>query len=304
MNKIPVGRTLAEAFRFTFTFAGLEKIIALIWLPVVTLTVGGYFVMAPQLGGMASALESGDMARQGPMIATLFMFELVALILIAVVAVAITREILNPLKRPVFLRFGLGGMEFRVVGAMIGIYILFLLFLIGWMIVAMVLGYLLNVVLPAGTGILADGVKRTFAFGVLIALVLSPALLYLLLRLAFFVVPSVVVDGKFGIERSWKLSKGNFWRILGITLAVGIPVVLVSVAIQAAVLGVDSLNPHFELIGHQAARMQQQAVQMHRLADNMPLLMGLNFLLAPFTYGLMFSAPAFAYKAVTAIENT
>lgn len=302
MNKIPVTRTIAEAFRFTF--AGLEKVIGLIWLPVVTLTIGGYFVTAPLVRGMATAMQTGNLAQEGPMMATIFLFDLVSLVLVSVIAVAIAREILNPLKRPVFLRFALGATEFRLVGALIGLYVLLIVFAVVWVLLSFGLGYLLDSVVPSGAGVAAAGFQRTVAFAVLVGLLLSPVLLYLMLRLSFFVVPSVVMDGKFGIERSWQLSKGNFWRILGITLAIGLPIVAVWVAMEVGVLGWDVLNPHFELIGNKAAQMQHSVEQMQRTSDNLPLLMGLNFLLAPFTNGLLFSAPAFAFKALSEADKT
>ena len=302
MNKIPVTRTIAEAFRFTF--AGLEKVIGLIWLPVVTLTIGGYFVTAPMIRQMGVAMQTGNMAQQGPMLATIFLFDLVSLVLVSVIAVAIAREILSPLKRPVFLRFALGATEFRLVGALIGLYVLLIVFAVIWAVVSFGLGYLLNSVVPGGAGVAAAGFQRALGFGVLVGLLLSPALLYVMLRLAFFVVPSVVVDGKFGIERSWQLSKGNFWRILGITLAIGVPILAVWLALEVGVLGWDALNPHFELIGHQAEQMRHSAEQMQKTSDNLPLLMGLNFLLAPFTNGLLFSAPAFAFKALNEADRT
>ncbi|MDE2184342.1 MAG: hypothetical protein KGJ78_15080 [Alphaproteobacteria bacterium] len=297
MNKIPVTRTIAEAYRFTF--AGLEKVIGLVWLPVVTLTVGSYFAVGPQLSGLAAAMESGDIGRQGPIMAGMFLFELVCIVLVSVIAVAITREILNPLKRPLFLRFGLGGMEFRLVGAMIGLYVLMIFFILALIALAAALGFFVNSLMPAGPAGLA-GPSRGAAFAVLIGLVLSPVLLYIMVRLSFLVAPSVVMEGKYGIERSWRLTKGNFWRIVAISLAVALPILVVSMVAQFAILGPEYFNPHLELLKDQAAQARHSAENMRKLAANLPLLMGANFLLAPFLYGLMFATPAFAYKALTA----
>lgn len=58
MKKIPVGRTVAEAYRFTFL--GLEHVIGAIWLPVVILTVGAYFITGPYLTAESAMLENGD----------------------------------------------------------------------------------------------------------------------------------------------------------------------------------------------------------------------------------------------------
>ena len=64
MNKIPVLQTIKESYRFTF--GGLGTVIGLIWLPIIIMTVGGYFAMVPYISGMAGALESGDMSQAGP----------------------------------------------------------------------------------------------------------------------------------------------------------------------------------------------------------------------------------------------
>lgn len=297
MNKIPVGRTVAEAYRFAF--AGVERVIGVIWLPALTLAVGGYFVTGPYLTGMADALEAGDLGQQGPLWARMFAFELVSVVLLAVMAVAITREILDPLKRPLFLRFGLGATEFRLVGALVGLYVLLLVFAIVCAILAVVLGFVLDRVLPGAVSLTsAAGARRGLGLAALVGLCLSPVLIYVFARLSFLVVPSVVMEGRFGLERSWQLTRGNVLRIIAIGLAVGLPITLVSFAAQAAVLGLDAFNPHFELIGDQAAQAHQTVEQLRHTAANLPLLMAVEFVLLPFTCGLGFAAPAFAYRAL------
>jgi len=295
MNKIPVGKTIAETYRFTFVH--LERVIGVIWLPVVLLTVGEYFVSGNYLSGMANAMDSGDFASQGPLLARLFGFELVSLALMAMIGVAITREILQPLQRPLFLRFGLGGTELRVIGAFAGLYVLMIVFAVLLVLAGMLLGFLLNAVIPATMG-MAAGTKRAVGFGFLLAVCLSPLLIYALMRLSFFVVPAATYQGGFGIEKSWQAAKGNVWRIILVSLAVGLPLALLYVGIEAAILGPDSLNPHIELMGDKAAQARHSAEQLRLLAANLPVLMGVKFLLAPFLYGLLFGAPAFAWRAL------
>jgi hypothetical protein len=297
MKKIPVGKTIAETYRFTFLH--IERVIGVIWLPVVLLTVGEYFVSGSYLTGSASALDSGDFAQQGPLLARLLGFELVGLVLVAMVGAAITREILAPLKRPLLLRFGLGGTELRLLGAFVGLYVLLIVFVMALALAGMLLGFLLNSVVPAGMGA-AGGTKRAMGFAVLIGLVLSPLLVYAMLRLSFLVVPGAVMAGGFGIEKSWQTAKGNVWRIILISLAVALPLLAVYVGAQAAILGLDYFNPHLELIGDKAAQARHSAEQMRLLSERLPLLMGVKFLLAPFLYGTTFAAPAFAWRALTA----
>ena len=40
------------------------------------------------------------------------------------------------------------------------------------------------------------------------------------------------------------------------------------------------------------------ALVMHDMLPHLPLLIGLGLLLAPFYYGLVFAAPAFAYRSL------
>ena len=296
MNKIPVKQTIAEAYRFTFY--GLEKVIGLIWLPAVLMTVGSYFVLSPYLAGMASAMENSDFAQQGSNMVLMFGLEIVILVLMAMMAVAITREILNPLQRPLFLRFGLGATEFRLVGALIALYVLLLVFILIGALAAAALGYGLNALLPA-----SGGLKRGLALAALFGLCLIPVLVYIMARLTFLVVPCVVMEGKFGLERSWQLTKGNVWRIIGISLAIALPLLVILLIGEFFILGADYFNPHFEMLGDQAAMAKRNAENIRLMISKLPLLVGFSFLLMPFSSGLYFSAPAFAYRALMAQEK-
>lgn len=291
MNKIPVSQTVADSYRFTF--GGLGRVIALIWLPIATMTIGGYFVTQSYNAGMAGSLESGDAALQGPLLLRMFAFELVDVVLLAVIGVAIAREILAPLKRPVFLRFSLGAAEFRVVGGFVGLYLLIIVFVVILFVVGLILGFVGNALGGAG------GKQGAFAIGGLAFFFGFLALIYVFARLGFAMVPAAALEGGFGIERSWQLTKGNFWRIVLVTLATVLPVTIVWIAVQIMVVGPDALNPHFELLRDPAAMMRHQAVQMRQISAQLPLLMGLNFVLAPFIYGMTFAPAAFAYRALT-----
>jgi hypothetical protein len=44
--------------------------------------------------------------------------------------------------------------------------------------------------------------------------------------------------------------------------------------------------------------MKELAQQTRVASDHLPWLLGLGLLLGPFTYGLIFSAPAYAYRAI------
>lgn len=293
MNKIPVGKTIAEAYRFTF--AQVERVIGVIWLPILILTVGGYFIMGPYLSAESAALN-GDLSQLGPAMASLFAFEIVSLVLTAVAGVAVTREILSPLQRPLFLRFSLGATEMRLAGAYVGLIVLTILFVIAVILIAAVAGAALGALLPATPGL--KGAERAIGAGALIGVCFAPVLIYFLVRLGFLVAPSVVIEGRFGIERSWQLTKGNFWRIVGISLAAALPILIVTGVVEFIILGPDYFQHSMAVFGDRAQQASHSAAQIRIVAAKLPFLMGLSFVLAPFTYGLTFAAPAFAYRAL------
>jgi hypothetical protein len=288
MNKIPAARTIAEAYRFTF--AGLGNVIGLIWLPIVLLTVGRYFVMADAAVG---AGDPTDLNVQGPIVVRGLAFDLVAAVLFAMMAVAITRDILKPVKRPSFLRFALGPVELRVAGGYIGLFVLMFVFLLG---LAMAIGAAgaAGAAMGAGAGKTAAGILVG-----LLSLAGAGALIFVFVRLSFLLVPAAVFDGGFGLERSWQLTRGNFWRIMLIGLATVIPVAIVVMLAALAIIGPDLLDPHLELGSDQAAQARHMAEIMRIILAHEPMLLGLSFLAAPFSYGLTMSSAAFAYRALT-----
>lgn len=294
MKKIPVWQTIAEAYRFTF--AGLERVIGVTWLPIILLTIGSYFATGPYLTDMANAMESGNDAQMMQLAAGQIGYWVVKLILVVVIAVAITREVLSPLQRPLFLRFSLGMTEMRVAAGIVALYALLFLTLFVCALVGTMLGG--SIAVPG----MAPG-RRAIGVAVLIALLLSPLLVYAFVRLAYFIVPSVVMESGFGLERSWQLAKGNVGRIILIVLAAAIPVLMVEGMVQVMVLGPDAFKGQMDLLGDTAAQARQSAEQMRQMAAHLPLLKGLEFVLAPFMYGLSFAAPAFAFKTLLAPPN-
>lgn len=298
MNKIPVIQTIKESYGFTL--GSLGTLIGLIWLPVVLITIGEYFTTGQYAAGMTSALQSGDFAQSGPLLVGMLGFGVVKFVLQAVIAVAITREILKPLKRPLLLRFGLGATEMRVVGGFFGLFVLMVVFAVVLVLVIVVIaasaGGAAHVAAPAMS-------QPVAAIAGLVVLAGIAGLIYLFARLGFLLAPAAVIEGGFGLERSWQLTKGNFWRIFAVALATLLPIMIAVLLIDLAVLGPDFLNPHFELVKDQAAQLRHSAEQLHQLTAHLPLMMGLQFVLAPFAYGMTFAPAAFAYRALTARQS-
>jgi len=206
MNKIPVIETVAESYRFIL--GGLGKVIGLIWLPILILTVGSYFTLIPYFSGMADALESGDVSQQGLLFARVLGFDLFMIVLLSVIAVAITREILNPHKSVSYVHFSLGMTELRVIAAYFGLIMLMMVFVIALLMIGMIALFAAKAALPG-----AAGPTQAMGFAGLVYLAGFIVLIYFLVRLSFLMVPAAVAEGNFGIEQSWKLTKGSFWRM-------------------------------------------------------------------------------------------
>lgn len=298
MKKLPVGQTIAEAYRFTF--AGLERVIAAIWLPVILLTMLDYFSRGPYLATAAAAMESGDTARLGPAAVTQLGVAIVGLVLQAVIAVAICREILTPPEHRSWLRFSLGSAEFRVLGGTFGVGVLMGIVMVIFVITGMILGGSLAGVVPANA---MPRDAQALGMAVLLGLLFSPLLIYVFVRLGGLIVPAAVLDGGFGLERSWQLLKNNVWRLVLVSLAAVIPIMLVYLVLQVLILGPEAFSAQMGMGGDKPEQMRQMAEAMRLTADHLPLLKGLDFVIAPFLYGLACSAPVFAYKALTGPDN-
>ena len=225
MNKIPVIETVAESYRFIF--GGLGKVIGLIWLPILILTVGSYFTLIPYFSGTAEALEAGDVSQQGLLFARVLGFDLVMVVLLSMIAVAITREILTPHKSVSYVHFSLGMTELRVVAAYFGLIMLMMVFVFALVMIGMIALFGAKAALPGAAGQL-----QAMAFAGLAYLVGFVVLIYFLVRLSFLMVPAVVAEGNYGIEQSWKLTKGNFWRIVAIGLGTLVPVMIVCIGAE------------------------------------------------------------------------
>jgi hypothetical protein len=125
------------------------------------------------------------------------------------------------------------------------------------------------------------------------------AMIYIFVRLSFLFVPAAVTDGEFGLARSWELTKGNFWRIVAVGLAVTLPILLVQAVSEYFILGPAYFSSFAHAIQDPAKAAQFSIEQARIVQPKVPLLLGLGLLLAPITQGLLFATPAFAYRSLT-----
>jgi hypothetical protein len=276
MNKLPVGQTISDAYGFTFSQLG--TIIGLIWFPMVVSTLLNFL---PQLaaGYGDATTAAGTSAIEG--LAVL----LLTLLLSAIMYVAVARQALGLRQGPAVFHFALGQPEFRVYGALLIIY-----FLIAVAVLAQ---------LEAQS---AGGPASTLA--TFIALPGAVFLIYLAVRFGFILVPAIVAENRLDFARIWTMTRGNFWRIFAVVVAIVVPLWAVECAGTFALMGKDiaaALPP--------PQTTDPQIIQQHlvKLEDvitrHMPQLMFIWLIMAPFSLGLTLAASASAYRALSGSVN-
>ncbi len=292
MNKLPVGHIVRAAYAFTFGEIG--TVIGLTWIPIALNAVGSFLVLRNYGASMVTD-ANGMPAMAGPQLALTFLYFFVAFVLMAMMAVAITRQVLGLRQGPVFAHVSLGGAEWRVLGGFFGLYMLLILFILIFAIV---------VVLAAVAGGMAAKGSQAVAAGVgVVVFVLGMAgfcaLIYIFVRLSFLFVPSAVSEGQFGLTRSWELTKGNFWRILGIGLAVLVPLFLVQGIAEYFILGPDYFAAFADSVRDPAHAARYSVQEAQIVGARLPLLLGMGLILGPIMQSLLFSPAAFAYRALS-----
>jgi hypothetical protein len=281
MKKIPVLATIRDAYNFTFTHLG--AIIGLIWLPMILITVIGFFVMQRYFDAFAGALASGDYSSMGPEVLGMICFVIAALLLCTMMAVPVVQLALGTRKQGALIHFAFGAQEWRLFRGVMG--------LVGFLLIPLLL-----VSVAAGVLESSGGGPLGAAHGAQVVLVLylllAAALVYFALRFGLLLPALAVSETVPLLPRAWMLSAGNFWRIFVVVLAVLIPVQILSAVIQLAVEGPQAItfNPQ--------ASTAMAAAEFHAVAMNMPLTSGINFLIAPLLLGLLVGAGASVYRSV------
>lgn len=272
MNKLPVAKTVIDAYGFTFTHLG--TIIGLIWFPMVVSTLLNFLPQLADGYGDASAVAGASTIES---LAVL----LLTLLLSAIMYVAVARQALGLRHGPAIFHFALGQPEFRVYGALLIIY-----FMIG---------------LAALAQLEAQSVGGpASAIASLIALPGILFIVYLAIRFGFLLVPAIVAENRVDFAHIWSLTRGNFWRIFAVVVAIAVPLWLVECTVALALMGNDlqSALPPPQTTDPQVIEQHMTALE-DVFRRHMPELMGIWLIMAPFSLGLSLSASASAYRTLS-----
>jgi len=294
MKKIPVASTIAFAYRFLVTEIG--TVIGIAWLPAVLSSAASYFARLYETQNRA-LIDAGDSQAAGSYLILSLVSLIVLLFASSMVAVAITRAALGQDRPPgtLLLYFAAGRTEWRMFAANVR-YLLGTGALLALAVAITVVAFLLS-----GTPLEAPDQIRPTAATVLAGLISWAVFLYAgatILRMGFLLPATIVAEEKGGLRRSHDLTKGNFWRLLAIVLALGFPFIVLLLGGEAVVLR-SALGPEFTRM-NPADFFQKASEAMDAKLLPWQIFSAVIFILAS---GLIYSGAAFAYRAVAEPED-
>jgi hypothetical protein len=221
-----IGQALASGFRLTCRRPlqvwawGVVSVAPSLLIGALMLRVFGSIALADMASHEPSAAVIGQMIQFQALSGLANILQ--ALIWVVVTA-AIFRAVLFPERPAPFAGMRVGMDEVRV--AVIG-----LAMIVGIYAAAIVIGLLAFAI---GAGLWFVSEMAAVMLGLLTALVAGVAVWCAILR-ACLIMPASVALGDFAFVQGWKLSKGQVWRLLGLSLAI----VAVVLAIELALLAV------------------------------------------------------------------
>lgn len=282
MNRIPLGKTISYAY--SFTLSQLGSIIGLAWISLVAIAILQFLPYAAggdPMATPANPIQAGQHAIQSLGISIL------VLVLTSIMYVAVTRLALGTRPSGAIAHFALGGPEFRTFGA---------IFLLGLVIFGIAIGLAIAAGIVVAVANAAHNEALLALVLVAVVLIVLCAVIYIAVRLGFLLVPATVVEEHISLSRSWLLTRGNFWSIFAVLLAVMVPIALIEIAGAAAIVGPGLFAP----LPEGANASQALTARFTEFGHHAPMLIGLRLLIAPFQLGLSMGASAFVYRVLTA----
>ena len=291
MKKIPVGATIAHAYRFAFGHAPM--VFKAIWLPLLA-QLAVVLLFMRRMALFITATEAHDpsaVSLAGPLLL------LIPLILIFFFA-QFTAATETALGRPpqTWFAFHFGKPMWRLTGSFLFAVIVIIAAALVALLIVWVLAFGLDLVMK-----IAPGTRPVTAVlaGLLIAVYFC-GLFLLSLRLLFLLAPVNVGERQLGVHEAWKLSAGNFWRALLVTLAIIIPIAVINQVYGFSLAGLPpSLPASASKEAREAAELAWRIKELNILAERWYLTLPLFGVLTLFQLGAGCAAQVFAYRALT-----
>ena len=294
MKKIPVGHTIAHAYRFAF--GGFPALVRLAWLPLAA-NLALNFTLAPQMAAISRGITMHDFSgvtMPWPLLAPLYAVAIIATFMqfTAIFQFALGRP---EAARHRWFYFSLGKPLWRMIGSL-------LLFALTMAALAVV--YLLAMI-AIGLGFrlahMSDSAIKTVA-GLDVLLVFIAGYcggIFCGVRFGFLLFPATIALDRVALFQSWLTSHRNFWRMLGISLAVFLPLMLVMLLGLYLVGAFPHLPPGASQPQIQALQRAASAAAIARIQHYWyfyyPVSAMMNLLFA----GLAAGAQSFAWRTLT-----
>lgn len=220
MHKIPVGQTIASAYRFLFNEIG--TILGICWFPAVLSSVASY--LTSLYGALHQAdITGGDMRVRAAYFIVTLLGLAVTIFAASVMAVAITRHVLGRRATGVIAYFAIGPAEWRMFLASIRY--------IAGSSATIILAILISDFAFRIAGVPVDPTEPIRATApeigaAIVAWIAFIAAFIVILRLGFFIPPTIVAENHGGLRRSFELTGGNVLRVFGVIAVLGFPLML------------------------------------------------------------------------------
>jgi hypothetical protein len=286
MHKIPVGQTIALAYRFLFTEIG--TILGICWFPALLSSLASYFT------AFYAALHRADIeAGYAPTVAAYAIVSVLGLAITifaaSVMAVALTRHVLGRRVTGVVAYFAVGPVEWRMFAASIR-YIAGSMLLVILAVIFSGMAFRIAGVPVDATGPM--GVAAPDIIAGLVSWVAFIAAFVVILRVGFFIPPTIVAEDGGGLRRSFELTRGNVLRAFAVIAVLGVPVLLLLLGGEAVVLR-SALGP--ALYGLSPAEFFRRAGEaMEQKLLPWEVFTGVIFVLGS---ALIYGGTAMAYRA-------
>src|ERR1700743_273155 len=247
---------------------------------------------------MAAMLQlvTHDPAAMFAAMPIIFGSAIVILLLLMPQIAALAREALGLRTGNAFLQFPFGADTWRLTGAYLLFYVvlivLYVLLLICAFVFGMVAHSLSGQMPPAAVGLI----------GLALGLFVICAVLYITVRMSFLIPPVVVAEKKISLIRTWELTKGNFWRIFAIIVALLLPFLIVEFAYIHIVYGGNFLPAlHAAPERLDAFMRHQQETNQHGMALTQQcwfIYFPESLLISLVALGMFSAAAAFSYRTL------
>jgi hypothetical protein len=225
-GKFPVGRAIADGYGFAFR--NFFSLLGIIWLPYLAfllVSFGLVWLIAPDLPRML-AMQDFDLPAVTRLVRLALLVALFGFVTGCMVAVGVQCKAQGLHPRAVWFWFSLGAPVWRMACAF------FLAGIVIFLIALLTAG--LCTAIWFATNRFGDA---AWIIHLLDGCAGAAFLIYVALRLLFFLPAIVVAEGLIGLERSWILGGHNFWRILIVSLAIVLPVAIAFHILSWAIFG-------------------------------------------------------------------